>query len=474
LPPARSSQAAAAIAALRLRPLELALALLPLLTLLGLAFALPEKPAAIPARSASIGTTYYVSTSGNDAAAGTSSTHPWRTLAKVSSVTFQPGDAILLRSGDVWNEALALHGSGTAAHPITLRAYGNGPRPQIRSATGGAITLYNLSHWVVRGLEAVAASAAPIDPVDNVDRNAALLVLFDGPATYSDITIEDNDLHGLSYETQTYGLHILAYYFGRQRTALVAQHLIVTSNTIHDVGWAGGEINGGVADGPGGGNMSQANGNDGFADVKVSDNTIYDTGVQGFVMEATRDGTIDANIIHDTGLHQGAPVSWSPSALWTLGSVDVTIAANEVWHAFDAQSGFDACGIDVDWDSAWVTVENNQSHDNLGCGVEILSSIGTVVRGNAIRHNQGKTDVHGQISLIDFGPGALHGISGALITGNTIRADAPGTWVLTTQATANFGWSGNSFTGNTATTLAGASGGTFAIGPGTQIAVAGP
>jgi hypothetical protein len=78
-------------------------------------------------------TNYYVSQSGgDDGNAGTTQATPWKTLAKVSSVTFQPGDMILLKRGDVWNEPLYMHGSGKPGAYIELSAYGEGARPMIR------------------------------------------------------------------------------------------------------------------------------------------------------------------------------------------------------------------------------------------------------------------------------------------------------------------------------------------------------
>jgi hypothetical protein len=75
-------------------------------------------------------TTYYVSSSlGNDANAGTSSAAPWQTLAHVNEQTFQPGDSILFRRGDVWNGSLVPPSSGTMGNPITFDAYGSGPAP---------------------------------------------------------------------------------------------------------------------------------------------------------------------------------------------------------------------------------------------------------------------------------------------------------------------------------------------------------
>jgi len=52
------------------------------------------------------GTTYYVSSSsGSDANSGTSANVAWQTIAHVNGQTFQPGDSILFKRGDVWNDA---------------------------------------------------------------------------------------------------------------------------------------------------------------------------------------------------------------------------------------------------------------------------------------------------------------------------------------------------------------------------------
>jgi parallel beta-helix repeat protein len=71
-------------------------------------------------------TNYYVSTSGNDAAAGTSAAAPWRTLAKVCSFTFAANDSILLKRGDVFFGAIVANRNN-----LNYGAYGTGARPVI-------------------------------------------------------------------------------------------------------------------------------------------------------------------------------------------------------------------------------------------------------------------------------------------------------------------------------------------------------
>ncbi|PZP41964.1 MAG: hypothetical protein DI598_17550, partial [Pseudopedobacter saltans] len=99
---------------------------------------------------------YYVDTSGNDNNDGLSPSKPWKTLAKVSSTTFVPGDKIFLKSGQVWNENLYPLGSGNADSLITLGKYGGDSRPII-NGTGTsevpALKLADQSYWEISGLE---------------------------------------------------------------------------------------------------------------------------------------------------------------------------------------------------------------------------------------------------------------------------------------------------------------------------------
>jgi parallel beta-helix repeat protein len=80
-------------------------------------------------------TTYYVdSAKGNDNSPGTSADSPWRSLAKVNSSKFSPGDSVLLCRGSVWREQLNFPSSGSSGAPISIDAYGTGDLPVISGA----------------------------------------------------------------------------------------------------------------------------------------------------------------------------------------------------------------------------------------------------------------------------------------------------------------------------------------------------
>ncbi|MEO6523736.1 MAG: T9SS type A sorting domain-containing protein [Mucilaginibacter sp.] len=72
---------------------------------------------------------YYVSATGNDALAGTSTATAWKTLAKVNGTALSNGDSILLKRGDKFTGILRVKYSG-----VTVDAYGSGNKPIITGA----------------------------------------------------------------------------------------------------------------------------------------------------------------------------------------------------------------------------------------------------------------------------------------------------------------------------------------------------
>ena len=102
------------------------------------------------------GTSYYVDgTAGNDQNDGLSPARPWKSLDKVNSATFRPGDRILLKAGLRFIGRLSPHGSGTPDRPIVIDLYGEGGKPLI-AAEGRhseALLLENQDHWEVNNLE---------------------------------------------------------------------------------------------------------------------------------------------------------------------------------------------------------------------------------------------------------------------------------------------------------------------------------
>ncbi len=103
---------------------------------------------------------YYIdSNEGEDTHDGKSKKTPWKTLSKVNSITFSPGDKILFKAGTKYFGQLKPNGSGKLIkgkpYPIIIDIYGKGDKPCI-DAQGefeSALYLFNVEYWEVNNLE---------------------------------------------------------------------------------------------------------------------------------------------------------------------------------------------------------------------------------------------------------------------------------------------------------------------------------
>jgi hypothetical protein len=155
--------------------------------------------------AAAFGTTYYVSSlSGSDASAGTQSA-PWKTLAKVynSRSLFKPGDSILLKRGETWNEILNVaHQAGALGTPITYGAYGSGALPVVDAQHIRTFGIYmdNASHVVVRDIRTINATADGFRIVAAIGNISDVVV--------QGVLSEQNARHGFSVEATLGVTHV--------------------------------------------------------------------------------------------------------------------------------------------------------------------------------------------------------------------------------------------------------------------------
>lgn len=141
-------------------------------------------------------TTYYVCSScanASDSNSGTEETSPWRTIAKVDQVAFNPGDVVLLMGtfgvgepeyekgehGEIRDSTLLPDSSGTLQDPITFASYGAGATltwgiflPPHRSWIKiEHLTINGISHGgaTIHGIQGIASAAEGYD--DNIALN---------------------------------------------------------------------------------------------------------------------------------------------------------------------------------------------------------------------------------------------------------------------------------------------------------------
>ena len=99
--------------------------------------------------------TFYVSSSeGNDENDGLSIDSPFKTLNKLNSLVFNPGDSIFFKSGDYWQGMFWIKGSGSSINPIVIDVYSGDDRPVIDGyGYQASILIYNDQNIEINGLE---------------------------------------------------------------------------------------------------------------------------------------------------------------------------------------------------------------------------------------------------------------------------------------------------------------------------------
>jgi hypothetical protein len=344
------------------------------------------------------GKSYYVDASlGDDGKSGTSADSAWKTLARVNSTTFSPGDRILLKSGSSWTGQLWPKGSGNEGHPIVIDKYGGDAKPII-NGTGqeDAVLLKNQEHWEIRNLE-----------ITNT---------------------------GATASTRR-GVHVVAENSGD------LHHIYLQHLAIHDVdGTLKQKVNGGIDYSAIGDSKPSR-----FVDLRIEDNHIWHVDRSGIMGWSThwvrstwypslgvviRNNTLDdiggdgiVNVATDGALVEYNVVSRASQrsqdfnvGIWPWSADNTIVQYNEV---YGTRGQHDAEGFDSDWNSRNTIIQYNYSHENDGGFLLICNegsqspqnSVGNT--GTIVRYNISQNDHHRGIKL--SGP-----VKNTVIYNNTI------------------------------------------------------
>ncbi|WP_158647370.1 carboxypeptidase regulatory-like domain-containing protein [Actinoplanes sp. ATCC 53533] len=398
-----------------------------LLALLGLIAAVAVQ---VPARQAQAaqaapGATYYVDAAGgDDTASGRTADQPWRSLAKVSATTFQPGDAILLKAGQRWTGQLWPKGSGTAGLPITVDRYGAGAKPRLDGAggVGDVVRLNNQEHWTVRNLEITNTVPATGTPGENLRDLRGVHVTGDNSQTLDGFVIDGVDVHDVTGEVNWIGgsvsgnapgVRFQTGWDGSKRTGgivfdttvpdihappatpTVLNDVVVQNSTVSNTSFAGIVVKQYTGDGrnAAGETIATATGwgtRTGASDPRFAPHTnivirgnfitqaATDYGCNGIYLTNVRGAVVERNVVYRTGT----------SGIETYYADDVTIQFNEVYETTQKAGGADSNGIDPDKGTTGQVVQYNYVHHN-GDGILLCQfAFGdAIVRENVIAGN---------------------------------------------------------------------------------------
>jgi hypothetical protein len=363
----------------------------------------------------------YVSTSGNDANAGTI-TAPWRTIQKAAN-SAKPGDVVNIRSG-IYKELVQITVSGTAAARIVFRsapgelAVLDATGLKLPSYEAPLIRLADRDYVTIQGLELR-------NVITSSDLTVPMGIFIDNSGT--GIEIRNCKIHDIQqnnavkYNSNANGHAIAAY--GRTRTAISG--LVIDGCDIYSLRLGASEsvvLNGNVT---------------GF---KVTNNMVHDAnnigidfiGYEGTnrdaALDRARDGICSGNKVWNItsannpaygGDFTRGGGDRGSDGIYVDGGTRIIIERNEVWN----------CDIGVELASEhggkatdFITVRNNVIRQNIVTGLSLGgynktrgSTVNCTITNNTLVLNDTAATWSGQIQL-------QYNISNCVIKNNIIQA----------------------------------------------------
>jgi UDPglucose 6-dehydrogenase len=336
--------------------------------------------------------TYYLSPSGDDAAAGTSPASAWRTLGHASSVSLRPGTRLLLQGGRQFSGQLTLgqRDAGDAAHPVVVGSYGSGTAT-IVSGTGSGIYVHDTAGVDISGLSVTGQPPA-------AENGAGIDLYNDLPAHHmlGHVAIDHVIVSGFASGIS----------FGGQNSAAGFSNVAVSNSILSrnlDAGL--------ISYGPGFDATSPAYANQDInvSHVEAAQNygdphvTSHNTG-NGIVLGSVRYGIISQSTADYNGGAGGA--TEGPAGIWAYDSTHVVIEHN-LSYAEKTANRVDGNGFGFDQNTSDSYLQYNLSYGNDGAGYLVYSGQNNgAQRDNAVRYNISSADsrdgnsFYGGISVI--------------------------------------------------------------------------
>lgn len=326
--------------------------------------------------SAAPAATYYVDAErGSDQADGTSASAAWRTLAKASRASLQPGDRLELARGQIHPGQLRFSGlKGTAAAPITIAggASTDGPsRPRAAidgRGTAAALHLVDCSHVLVTDLEVSAdgggwgATAAKPGEL-----RCGILVETAAPGPHEGITLEHLHVSRVSYHEPGFkrpaadvktangeGRYGWGVRFIVRNPRAILQRVVVRDSVIERVDHTGLKFTA-----PSGA----------LREVTVESVRVLEAGGPGIQLSGVTDGRFSRLHVNRSGSVEDSRNWGRGSGLWTWDCRNIVIERSEF---LNAHGPGDSAGVHIDYRCRDVVVQYNLSANNAGGFCEIL------------------------------------------------------------------------------------------------------
>ncbi|MPQ43152.1 fibronectin type III domain-containing protein [Clostridium tarantellae] len=317
------------------------------------------------------GRVYYVDWSnGNDDNKGTSKRNAFKTLDKINSIEFEPGDKILFKSGEVWPGQLYIKGSGIESNPIIIDKYGEGPKPALIGGeeVQNVIYINNQEYVEYNNLDISADYDSPLE-------RRGIYILAKDMGVINHIYLKNLELHDIrhnlkytnnnSYKT-TGGIFVQIL---GNTVPTKFDDLLIEGCTLKDLDRTGIQLlysswtnRGGLNSGTGRWYPS--------TNVKVKNNYLENIGGDGIIIQGTDGAVIERNTINGFA-KRNQNITYNCAA-WSHNADNTIFQFNE---GMNGNSIMDGMPWDSDGYSNGTIFQYNYSHDNDG-GAMLLISYG--------------------------------------------------------------------------------------------------
>jgi len=347
---------------------------------------------------------YYIGSQGNDSNNGLSAATAWQTLTNINSLSFKPGDKILLEGGYTFTGAIQLdqNDNGTDSNPIVISSYGNG-RATIYSPDTTAIHVINtagiqLTNLILKG---------------NSSKHNGI---------YFEITQTTTDLNYIYIDNiEVYNFNCRGMVIGAHSTDKGFNNISILNSSFHNNGLAGFQTFGNT------GMFSHSNLHVAYCKFFDNGGTLDPTTMSGngLVVSGVDGANVEYSEAYNNGSNNRGP-GGGPVGMWVYDTRNVIIQRCESHHN---KAGLlkDGGGFDIDGGSQNCIVQYCYSHDNEGPGllmVEYGSSIpfnNNTIRYN-ISQNDGRKNSSGALGF--YAVDATHEVTNSKVYNNTIYLDA--------------------------------------------------
>lgn len=327
--------------------------------------------------------TYFVSPGGNDSSDGLSVKGAWKTIAKVNSMVFQPGDKILFESGATFEGQLKPLGSGSEGNPITLSSFGGEARPVIDfgEAEGAGILLENVSWWEIKGMEITSKAPFKI----GVGRQGIAVTASGAGNDLRHFVIKDNYIHDIWGQMGGRGLNV-GYY-----SSAILVRIVRDRASFRDPSYKPSTINDVLIEG----NTIERIDKCGIVcwgardNVVVRKNRMDNLGGDGIFVNGPYRGLIEYNVIRRSCMRAGAADlpgddGWWPhvAACWIQNTEETVMQFNEVYNTGRNLYNGDGFAYDFDFNCRNCIAQYNYSKENHGFLLLMYNIYGNIARYN--------------------------------------------------------------------------------------------